>query len=188
MSAPAGAPGGGTGGKAAAAALQAALAAEHAAIFGYGVAGAHLTGARQTAAARDWTAHEAARDTLTGMLTTDGGQPVAAAASYRLPFPVRDVRSAVALAAYLEDRVTAAYLGLVALGDVTLRAFGARAMQASALRAAAWRERSLAFPGLDVPSPGPGPVGSATGTPIPEPSNPAGTPPAGTQPAGPAGG
>ena len=32
------------------AALQAALAAEHAAIFGYGVAGAHLTGSSQAAA------------------------------------------------------------------------------------------------------------------------------------------
>ena len=39
------------------AALQAALAAENAAIFGYGVAGAHLTGSSQAAAERDWTAH-----------------------------------------------------------------------------------------------------------------------------------
>ena len=34
------------------AALRAALAAENAAIFGYGVAGAHLTGSRQAAAER----------------------------------------------------------------------------------------------------------------------------------------
>jgi len=36
------------------AALQAALAAENAAIFGYGVAGAHLTGAARPAAEQDW--------------------------------------------------------------------------------------------------------------------------------------
>ncbi len=178
MSAPASTPAASAGTKAATAALQVALAAEHAAVFGYGVAGAHLTGARQARALRDWAAHEAARDTLTAMVTDLGGRPVPTAASYRLPFPVRDVRSAVALAAYLEDRVTAAYLGLVALDDRTLRAFGARAMQASALRAAAWRERSLAFPGLDLPAPGPGPIGSATGT-APEPSTPTGTLPTG---------
>ena len=38
-------------------ALQAALAAEDAAIFGYGVAGAHLSGSSQSAAAQDWTRH-----------------------------------------------------------------------------------------------------------------------------------
>ena len=46
------------------AALQAALAAENAAIFGYGVAGAHLTGSSQAAAEQDWTGHNQARDAL----------------------------------------------------------------------------------------------------------------------------
>ena len=42
-----------------AAALQSALAAENAAIYGYGVAGAHLATAARDLALRDWTEHEA---------------------------------------------------------------------------------------------------------------------------------
>ena len=134
-------------------ALQAALAAEHAAVYGYGVAGAHLGGARRRAATRDWTAHQAARDTLAAMITALGGQPVQAATAYRLPFPVHTRSAAVMLAAYLEDRVAAAYLGLVALPDAGLRVFGARAVRSAALRAVGWRRRSLAFPGLELPAP-----------------------------------
>jgi hypothetical protein len=129
-------------------ALQAALAAEDAAVFGYGVAGAHLAGSRQAAAEQDWTGHDRARDTLTAMISRLGAVPVAAQAFYQLPFPVRDAASAAALAAYLEDGVTRAYLGLVAVSDPALRDFGAVAMQGSAERAAYWRGSTQAFPGL----------------------------------------
>jgi Domain of unknown function (DUF4439) len=149
-------------------ALQAALAAEHAAVYGYGVAGAHLSGARQKAAAQDWRIHEASRDTLAAMITALGAQPVAAAAAYRLPFRVNSGRDAVALAAYLEDRVATAYLGVVALTETRLRMFGARAVESAALRAAGWRGRTLAFPGLESPAPG----RPAPGTPAPGPSTP----------------
>ena len=138
---------------AAVAALQAALAAENSAVYGYGVAGAHLAGGKRAAAVRNWVAHQAARDALTAMLVARGAQPVAAAAAYELPFGVHGSAAAVALATVLEDRVSAAYLGLVGLTDPALRAFGARAVQTAALRAAAWRGSTLAFPGLDVPAP-----------------------------------
>ncbi len=186
-----GAPARGTAGAAARAtgtpatikALQAALTAEHAAIYGYGVAGAHLTGARQKAAASDWAVHEAARDTLAAMITALGAQPVAAATAYRLPFPVRGEQAAITLAAYLEDRVTTAYLGLVALSETRLRAFGARAAQSAALRATSWRGRTLAFPGLVVPALGPVPSGPGATRRTPGPSAPGGavpsTPPTG---------
>jgi hypothetical protein len=134
-------------------ALQAALAAEDSAVYGYGVAGAHLSGAQRAAAVRDWVAHENARDTLTGLLTARGGQPVAASAAYQLPFPVRSAPAAVALAAFMEDRLAAVYLGLVALSDPALRAFGAAAVRTAALRAATWRGSTLAFPGLEAPVP-----------------------------------
>src|ERR1700749_4196952 len=111
------------------AALQAALAAENAAIFGYGVAGAHLTGSSQATAGREWTGHNQARDSLTTMIASRGGVPAAAQASYRLPFRMHDAASAMSLAAYLEDGVTRAYLGLVAVSDRRLRRFGAMAMQ-----------------------------------------------------------
>ena len=141
-------------GQAAIRALQAALTAENTAVYGYGVAGAHLTGARRAAAVRDWVGHENARDTLTAMLTARGGRPVAAAAAYDLPFPVHSAPAAVSLAVLLEDRVTSVYLGLVGLSDPALRAFGAAAARSAALRAAQWRGSTLAFPGLDMPAPG----------------------------------
>jgi hypothetical protein len=154
-------------------ALQTALAAEHAAVYGYGIAGAHLSGARRRTATRDWTAHEAARDSLAAMITALGAQPVQAATAYRLPFPVHNRAAAVMLAAFLEDRVAVAYLGLVALPDAGLRVFGARAVRSAALRAVGWRGRSLAFPGLELPPPRP--VRSAQGArpPGPDASKPA---------------
>jgi hypothetical protein len=128
--------------------LQAALEAENAAIYGYGVAGAYLAGTGQAAAIRDWNDHNEARDTLSAMITQLGATPTAAAAFYALPFPVHDARTARALAAYLEDGVTRAYLGMVAVDNLRLRTFGALAMQAPARRAAFWRGRTQPFPGL----------------------------------------
>ena len=133
-------------------ALQAALAAENAAIFGYGAAGAHLTGSSRAAAQQDWTAHNRARDTLAAMISARGATPAAAQAFYQLPFRVRNAPGAARLAAYLEDGVTRAYLGLVAVGDQRLRRFGAMAMLAAAQRAASWRGSTVAFPGLSRPS------------------------------------
>jgi Domain of unknown function (DUF4439) len=154
-------------------ALQTALAAEHAAVYGYGVAGAHLSGARQKAAAQDWRIHEVSRDALAAMITALGAQPVAAAAAYQLPFRVNSGRDAVALAAFLEDRVATAYLGVVALTETRLRMSGARAVESAALRAAGWRGRTLAFPGLESPAPGqPAPGTPASGPSTPGPSTP----------------
>ena len=129
-------------------ALQAALAAEHTAVYGYGIAGALLTGGDQAAALADWRTHEQARDTLEAMIVKLGATPVAASPAYALPFAVNDARSARRLAAALEDGVTQAYLGLVAVSDTTLRTFGALAMQPPAQRAAAWRGSTVAFPGM----------------------------------------
>ena len=134
---------------ASAAALQGALAAEHAAVYGYGVAGAMLTGSAQADARADWTAHQVARDTLEATLAKLGATPVAASPAYALPFAVTGAASAARLAATLEEGVTRAYLGLVAVSDQQLRGFGALAMQGSAERAAFWRGSTQAFPGLD---------------------------------------
>ena len=133
---------------AATAALQSALAAEHAAVYGYGIVGANLTGSRQAAAMTDWVAHQVARDTLEAMLRSRGAEPVPAAVAYRLPVTVRTPGQAVSLAVLLEDRVATAYLGLVALNDVSIREFGALQVRAAALRAAAWRGSTVPFPGL----------------------------------------
>jgi hypothetical protein len=130
------------------AALQGALAAEHAAIYGYGVAGAMLTATARASARAAWTAHQVSRDTLEAMLTKLGATPVAASPAYQLPFPVTSAKSAGQLAATLEDGVTRAYLGLVATSNQTLRTFAAQAMQTSANRATAWSGYTVAFPGM----------------------------------------
>jgi len=132
------------------AALQSALAAEQAAVYGYGVVGAHLPqgSAEQDSAGADWVAHMRARDELSALITAHGATPVPAAVAYQLPAPVRTPASARALAVTLEDRVARAYLGLVALPDSGLRSFGAKQVRAAALRAEAWRGSTQAFPGL----------------------------------------
>jgi hypothetical protein len=137
-----------TAASASVAALQGALAAEHAAVYGYGVVGAMLTGANQANARTDWTAHQVARDALVTMLTRLGATPVAASPAYKLPFRVTSAKSAAKLAATLEERVTRAYLGLVAVSNPALRTYAARAMQTSANRALAWSGTTTAFPGM----------------------------------------
>ncbi len=136
------------GGPALQSALQSVLAAEHAAIYGYGVVGAHLTGAEQATATSDWIAHQVARDDLEAMLRSLGTQPGAAAAAYRLPRPVLTASDAVSVAILLEDRVATAYLGLVAVSVPAVRHFGAVRLRAAALSAALWRGTTVAFPGL----------------------------------------
>jgi Domain of unknown function (DUF4439) len=130
------------------AALQAALAAEHAAVYGYGIVGAMVTGDTEKLAHADWLAHQDARDTLEAMLVKLGATPVAASPAYQLPFAVTGEASAVRLAAALEDGVTQAYLAVVAVSDRTLRSFGALAMQPPANRALAWSGSTVAFPGM----------------------------------------
>jgi Domain of unknown function (DUF4439) len=132
--------------------LQAALAAEQAACYGYGVVGSHLSGAAAARADTDWTAHELARDSLSATITAAGADPVPAAVAYRLPIAVQSAAQATTLAVILEDRVGQAYIGLVGLTDLTLRALGARQLRAAALRAAAWSDTTSAFPGLPASS------------------------------------
>jgi len=134
------------------AALKAALAAENAAVFGYGMAGAQMSGRQRAQAERDWVRHERARDVLTELLVSRGAEPPPAAPGYSLPFPVHNARAAAELAAYLEDQLTAAYLELVGLPDPRLRALGAGEVKAAALRATSWRGGTLAFPGLQEPA------------------------------------
>jgi hypothetical protein len=138
-------------------ALQGALAAEYAAIYGYGVVGAYLSGHEQGAAMSDWRAHHDARDTLTGMIGALGATPVAASAAYNLPFTVDSVASARRLAASIEQGITRAYLGIVAVGNAKVRTFGALAMQGPANRAIAWGASPTAFPGMTS-----APAGAAT--------------------------
>jgi hypothetical protein len=128
--------------------LQAALAAEQAACYGYGVVGAYLSGSAAARAESDWVAHELARDSLSAAITAAGADPVPAAVAYQMPIQVRSAAQAAALAVILEQRVAEAYIGLVGLTDLTLRALGARQIRDAALRATTWSHATAAFPGL----------------------------------------
>ncbi|HEX3823291.1 MAG TPA: ferritin-like domain-containing protein [Mycobacteriales bacterium] len=121
-------------------ALQAALAAEQATIYGYGVAGAVLTGADRTYATTALAAHTVIRDQLTALISALGATPVAAQPAYRLPTPLNDTDEARALAAQLEQSGAGELWDLVA---ATRPAGHARALAISwlsdaAVRAAHW--------------------------------------------------
>jgi hypothetical protein len=131
------------------AALQGALAAEHVAIFGYGVLGAHLLGVQRHNADQMWNSHRTRRDRLRSYVEAGGGTPVAAAPAYHLPSPVSSPHAAAQLAARLEDGVTAGYAGLAGVADPSLRRYAALAMQEATVRAVRWRGAPpVAFPGL----------------------------------------
>lgn len=131
------------------AALQAALAAEHVAIFGYGVLGAHLGGTQRQNAGLMWNAHRTRRDRLHGYVAARGATPVPAAPAYHLPSPVTSPRAAMQLAARLEDGVATGYTGLAGVTDPDLRRYAALAMQEAVIRAVRWRDSPpAAFPGL----------------------------------------
>ncbi|HEU5158822.1 MAG TPA: ferritin-like domain-containing protein [Streptosporangiaceae bacterium] len=132
------------------AALQAALAAEHATVYGYGVAGARLRGDAQATAHLLWQSHRAKRDRLADLIIARRAEPVAAAPAYRLPIQVTSSRTAGLLAAAMEDRLAAAYLALVGVDEAKLRTLGAQSMQEAVIRACRWRAGPTrsAFPGL----------------------------------------
>lgn len=129
-------------------ALQAALAREHAAVYGYGVAGAHLGDAKLDAVTHSLTEHKAARDRLERLVRRQGDTPVTAKAAYRLPFDVTGPKSATRLLVRIERGVAGAYVGLVAAATSDLRREAARAVQDCAIRQAKWGDTVDPLPGL----------------------------------------
>ncbi|MCK2219637.1 ferritin-like domain-containing protein [Actinomadura sp. ATCC 31491] len=143
--------------------LRKALAAEHAALFAYGLLGARTSGSLRERMSAAYDAHRARRDQVRALITSRGGKPVEAEASYALPFFPSDAGLAAKLAAYLEGGVTAAYLELAAAQDTELRRYAALAMQQAVTRAYSFRpSQPPAFPGMP---PAPAPPTSATSTP-----------------------
>jgi hypothetical protein len=123
--------------------LSALLAGEHAAIDGYGIAGAVLVRAQApaplVAAARSGLdAHRASRDQLSDAIVAAGGTPPPPLPAYQLPFPVHDTSSAARLLIGIEDRLSR--VAVQAVGDTS---GNARLLAADVLAAAAVRETEL---------------------------------------------
>lgn len=124
-----------------------ALTGEHAAIYGYGALGAHLTGQALTQARQAEGAHRNRRDKL--FLDLAGGsEPVPAAApAYALPFPVTDATAAVKLAIQIEERTGAVWRAVLPGVTGDDRRFALDALTDCAVRAARWRRVAGQVPG-----------------------------------------
>ncbi|HEX6870275.1 MAG TPA: ferritin-like domain-containing protein [Micromonosporaceae bacterium] len=120
-------------------ALATALAAEHAAIFGYGVAGAHLDKSGQNTARQAEAAHRVRRDALLLRIAGAGATPPPAAPAYALPFAVTDRESALSLAVALEERTGQAWRAAIAATTGDERKLALDALIDCAVRATKWR-------------------------------------------------
>ncbi|MEZ0494228.1 DUF4439 domain-containing protein [Kineococcus sp. TBRC 1896] len=151
-------------------ALQAALAGEHAAVHAYALVAGRLSTPRREEALADLVAHRVARDDLVDELTALGATPVEAAAGYDVAAPTPE--AATALAASVEERVTALRVDVVASAG-TGRAAAAAGVLAAARAARRWGSTVVAFPGLPWlgedgrPVPGATPATTGAGAPTP---------------------
>lgn len=128
-----------------------ALRAEHAAVFGYGAVGAHLTGGLLTAAQKAEDKHRARRDTLLQRLADASASPPAAEPAYPLPFAVSDRTSALKLALHLEERTAAVWRATLGTTRGADRELGVAALVDCAVRATRWRTAAKQPPTVPLP-------------------------------------
>lgn len=118
--------------------LQATLAAEHAAVWVYGVLGAQTSASEEpdlhAVLTEAYTLHRSRRDELTRALRDLGQEPVAAAASYETPTPIRSPRHRRDAAIELEDGCATTYAALVAHSIDQQRAWAIAALADAAVR------------------------------------------------------
>lgn len=132
-------------------ALQQALAAEHAIVYGYGVAGAHLHNTDRQHALTALTVNEQRRDLLDAAIRRAGATPLAPLAAYGLPFPVTDAASAKRLAVQLEEGGAGAAWDLIVASTGPTRAQDRRLaiewLSEAAANITAWGGSVPALPG-----------------------------------------
>jgi hypothetical protein len=131
-------------------AFAAALAAEYAAIFGYGVLGAHLDKAGQDVAHDVEAVHRGRRDQLLIRIAAASSSPPGAAAGYALPFPVVDRASALKLAVELEEGTARAWRAALSASTGDDRAMALDALVDCAVRATRWRRTAGVAPAVVV--------------------------------------
>jgi hypothetical protein len=129
-------------------ALQAALAGEHAAMYGVGVAGGKLSGARFAQATAAFEEHRRRRDQLAGLVVQAGATPAAAEPAYDLPQAVTDAATATALVLLIERRLSVVYADLVEAAEQTpVRTLAIQALIATSRAQLTWGGTAQAFPG-----------------------------------------
>jgi hypothetical protein len=132
-------------------AMQKTLADEHAALYLYGVLGAHTSASRTPAlyAAVDaaYAAHRARRDRLTALLEDAGEDPVASEPGYRIPSALRTDQQIAAEGLRLERGAASRYLWLVENSTEDVRALGVGALRNTAVRELSFRGSPEIFPG-----------------------------------------
>lgn len=129
-------------------ALQAALSGEHAALYGVGLAGGKLSGARFRAATDSYEQHRSNRDQLSALVVAAGETPVAAEPAYDVPTAVTNAATAAALILLIERRVAAVYGDLVeAAEQPAVRSFAIESLLSAASAQIAWGGAPVAFPG-----------------------------------------
>jgi hypothetical protein len=120
--------------------LQQMLAAEHAAVYGYGVVGAHLAGAERDTARDALHAHERRVELLETLVRQGGGTPKPAAPAYRLAHPVTGRARALQLAVHLEHGIAAHAYAVAGAPRGKARTLGVDLLADAATRATEWRQ------------------------------------------------
>lgn len=128
-------------------ALNSALAGEYAAVYAYGLIGAHLTGAAQARARKALMTHRGLRDELRDAITATGNPPPIPAPAYAPPTPVTNPATASALAITVEQRLVRAWSAVASTSADDARRRAARTAQECAVRAMSWGATSQSFPG-----------------------------------------
>ncbi len=141
--------------------LEPLLAGEHAAVYGYGAAGAVLVslsapGVLISTVRSSYDAHRESRDALTEAIVAAGATPPAALPAYDVPFPLSDVAAVVRFLAGIEDRLcTAAATATGATNTASHRLLAVGVLEAAAVRALQLRLLGGATPAKAViPLPG----------------------------------
>ena len=123
-------------------ALLAAIEAEDAAVYAYGVIGAHLDGPAERRARRALHAHRSLRTQWQSQATAQ----VATPAAYDLPFTIEDATSAKELAVLVERRVSAISADLAAVSTGPVREQAVTAAMEAATRSVVWGGEPQSFP------------------------------------------
>lgn len=125
-----------------ASALRTAIEGCDAAIYAYGMVGAHSSGAAVPRARKGLSAYRAHREVLQARL----GEPVGAPSAFDLPFAVDGQSEASRLAALVDNRMAAVFADLAAASTGADRTSAVAAAMESAARAVTWGAPSQAFP------------------------------------------